>query len=123
MEGELAGARYLYCGFDADLRMHLIYHIDEEYSEGLLLDDRTGRTLPAGELVAFAPDKTKYFISRQPDGFDGKEWRVYSRGGKLLWKGVSGIEAYPHAREGRLALASCGGLPEGVAATITARLR
>ena len=93
MEGEQAGSRYLYCGFSPELAMHLIYYAHDELSEGLLLDDRNGKRLPAGDFVAFSPRNDAYFIARQPDGLDGQEWRLYSRDGKVLWKGLSGIEA------------------------------
>src|SRR5476649_2912981 len=48
------GSRHLYCGFDAQLGMHLIYKIDETSGRGVLLDDVTGRVLPGGETVTFA---------------------------------------------------------------------
>ena len=93
MEDEEDGSRFLYCGFDPELSLHLIYKIDEASSRGVLLDDATGRVLPAGETVIFSGDFQRYFASVQPEGLDGNEWHVYSRDGTEIWKGLSGISA------------------------------
>src|SRR4051812_16096684 len=68
MEGDMDGARYLYCGYRRDVAMHLLYYQHDDMSEGVLLDNATGRTLPAGERVLFSPGREKYFASRQPNG-------------------------------------------------------
>jgi len=82
---------YQYCGFG--LGFHLIRKSDEGLFTGVLLDTKTGRVLPAGKTVIFAPDTSRYFAVQQPDGLDGEEWLLYSRGGTRLWKGLSGVEA------------------------------
>lgn len=58
---------------------------------GVLLDNLTGKIVPAGQYVSFSNDKKKYFASVQPDGLDGEEWYVYTGNGVLIWKGLSGI--------------------------------
>ena len=89
--GELGGVRYEYCG--VVLGYHLIRKVDDGLSTGVLLDTATGRLLPAGQMVSFSPDTTRYFATQQPDGMDGEEWLLYSRRGVQLWKGESGISA------------------------------
>src|SRR5438874_11693600 len=49
LAGYQDGSRHLYCGYDPKLEFHLIYQIDESSSRGVLLDDATGKVLPAGE--------------------------------------------------------------------------
>lgn len=79
MEDEEDGSRFLYCGFDPELSLYLIYKIDEASSRGVLLDDATGRVLPAGETVIFSGDGQRYFASVQPEGLDGNEWTKSGR--------------------------------------------
>jgi hypothetical protein len=95
-QGALEGIRYEYCGFL--LGHHLISKQDNGLSTGVLLDTASGKVLPAGHTVIFAPDATRYFAIQQPDGLDGEEWLIYSRAGIQLWMGQSGITA--KSREG-----------------------
>jgi hypothetical protein len=89
--GELGGTAYEYCG--QVLGYHLIRKADEGLFTGVLLDTVTGKLLPAGQFVMFAPDSARYFATQQPNGLDGEEWLVYSRTGTRVWKGLSGISA------------------------------
>lgn len=88
-EDELAGLQYEYCGFVQGY--HLIGKIEDAVFTGVLLDAASGKVLPAGHTVNFAPDGARYFAIQQPDGRDGEDWMVYSRDGSQLWMGVSGI--------------------------------
>jgi hypothetical protein len=64
---------------------------------GKLIDERTGRVLPAGQEVLFSPDRRAYLASEQLDGMDGSMWTVYSIEGMASWKGPSYVErANPH---------------------------
>jgi hypothetical protein len=91
VEGEMSGVAYQYCGFAHGY--HLIRKNEEALFTGVLLDTLTGSVLPAGHTVIFAPDTTRYFAAQQPDGLDGEEWLLYTRGGARIWKGLSGLEA------------------------------
>jgi hypothetical protein len=93
-EGDMDGVRYEYCA--PVLGYQLIAKADEGLFTGVLVDTATGRILPGGTRVEFAPDTSRYFAVQQPDGLDGEEWLLYSRAGGRLWKGVSGIEAKSH---------------------------
>jgi len=98
-EGSLDGTAYRYCGFNPTVGMHLIHKAADGVFTGVLLDDATGRILPAGQEVLFAPDRTKYFATVQPDGLDGQEWYLYARDGSLIWRGESGItDHHPSAK-------------------------
>jgi hypothetical protein len=89
--GTLDGIGYEYCGFAHGY--YLIGKFDEGLFTGVLLEAASGKVLPAGRTVKFAPDGARYFAVRQPDGLDGEEWMVYSRDGSELWMGLSGIRA------------------------------
>jgi hypothetical protein len=91
VEGEMSGVAYQYCGFTYGY--HLVKKNEEELFTGVLVDTLTGRVLPAGHTVIFAPDTTRYFAAQQPGGLDGEEWLLYTRGGARIWKGLSGVEA------------------------------
>jgi len=87
--GALAGTAYRYCAFSSTVGLHLIQKNAGDLFTGVLLDQATGRTLPAGPEVSFAPDGRHYFTWTQADGMDGQEWYVYTRDGDLVWRGVS----------------------------------
>jgi hypothetical protein len=87
----LDGTWYSYCGFNPILNFHLIHKTITDVFAGVLLDNTTGKLIPAGEYVFFSSDKKKYFASVQPNGLDGEEWHLYSRDGVPIWKGLSGI--------------------------------
>lgn len=92
-EGYMDGVSYEYCAFDPVGHLHLIHKHDGAQFSGILLDHTTGKVIPGGLEVQFAPDRSRYFATAQPDGLDGEEWFVYSAAGAKLWKGVSGITA------------------------------
>lgn len=87
----LDGTWYSYCGFNPTLNVHLIHKSIADIFTGVLLDNATGKLIPAGDYVSFSNDKKKYFATVQPNGLDGQEWYLYSRDGTLIWKGLSGI--------------------------------
>ena len=88
-EGTLAGTAYRYCGFDATVGVHLIHKDAGDVGTGVLLVEASGRILPGGQEVSFAPDGRRYFATAQPDGLDGEEWYIYTRHGSQIWEGVS----------------------------------
>ena len=101
-DGELGGIAYYYCGYAAGPRLHLIGKQDGDLVTGVLLNHVTGKLLPAGTSVAFAPDMS-YFAATQTDGVDGEEWYVYSPVGVRQWEGSSVINAkHPTLKDDRL---------------------
>lgn len=89
----LEGISYSYCGYSVELDMHLIHLHNFGYFHGILIDNKSGQQLPAGEYVSFSADKESYFASAQTNGMDGEDWFVYNHEGKLVWSGYSGIVA------------------------------
>ena len=90
------GISYSYCGYNSTVGMHLIHKSMYSLFTGVLVDNTTGKIMPAGEYVSFSNDEKKYFAIAQEDGFDGEYWYVYARNGSLIWKGLSGIsEKHP----------------------------
>lgn len=87
----LDGTAYSYCGYNSTIGMHLIHKSAFSDFTGVLVDNATGKVMPAGQYVSFSKNKKKYFSTIQPDGLDGEEWYIYTRDGKLIWKGLSGI--------------------------------
>ena len=86
----LSGTRYEYCGQVAG------YWLFDEAADGmfggLLIDQRTGARLPAGQTVVFSPDHRAYLAMVQPDGLDGMEWTVYAvDGARMSWHGYNFI--------------------------------
>ena len=96
VDGYLGGIDYRYCGYDPVSGFHLISKQDNDVFGGVLLDQATGRVLPAGTRVAFSPDLSQYFAASQLDGLDGENWHLYSISRGRLWKGLSGITARDH---------------------------
>jgi hypothetical protein len=89
----MGGIDYRYCGYDPVSGFHLVFKHDDTMFAGLLLEQATGRMLPAGQGVLFAPDGDRYFATAQPDGLDGEEWHIFSIRQGELWQGVSSIPA------------------------------
>jgi len=87
------GVRWVYCGYDGSLGYHLIGKADADGFSGTLLDDRSGSLLPGGLTVLFAPNRTMYLSSEQPDGQYGETLTLRSRGGAVLWNGYGGFLA------------------------------
>lgn len=87
----LDGIEWAYCGYNPQLKMHLIGKQDVDVFTGVLLDDSTGSILQAGETVVFSPDASLYLAYEQPDGQDGPTIKLFNRKGTLLWKGYDGI--------------------------------
>jgi len=91
--GEIGGINWAYCGYNAALKMHLLWKNDGdvEVNGGVLLDDATGTLLPAGYTVAFSADGMYYAARYQPGGQDGDSVVVYDRKtGAKLWNGYGG---------------------------------
>jgi hypothetical protein len=78
---------YWYCGFDSAAGFHLIHKTEDAAFTGILLNQTTGKVLPAGNEVIFAPDGSRYFASMQLDGHEGPDWYAYTRDGAALWTG------------------------------------
>jgi hypothetical protein len=88
MEGEIGGSAWTYCGYNAELGLHLIERNSEISLTGILLDENTGAILPAGYSVVFSPDRKRYF-SYQNENSDFPVLYLYTSAGKLVWHGSS----------------------------------
>jgi hypothetical protein len=87
----LDGLRWIYCGYNADLKLHMLLKEDEALLTGALVDDVTGALLPGGQKVLFSKGAQYYLAYEQPDGQDGETIKLYRRNGTLLWKGYNGF--------------------------------
>lgn len=87
----LDGIEWAYCGYNPQLKLHLIGKQDVDVFTGVLLNDVTGAVLQAGETVLFSPDRLLYLAYEQPDGQDGPTIKLYNRNGTLMWKGYDGL--------------------------------
>jgi hypothetical protein len=91
----LSGVRWVYCGYDPGLRLHLISKHENSLFTGVLLDDRTGSLLPGGDNVLFSPDQRYYLTFEMEDGDVTELLKLYSRSGELLWSGHNGLTSAP----------------------------
>ncbi|WP_423380306.1 hypothetical protein [Burkholderia sp. LMG 32019] len=81
---------YTFCGSRGGYS--LIAWDDGGEFTGKLIDERTGRILPAGREVIFSPDGRAYLAIWQEDGLDGDDWAVrYADDGRVSWQGYSFI--------------------------------
>ena len=87
----LDGLRWTYCGYNADLKLHMLLKEDEALFTGALVDDATGALLPGGQKVLFSKNAQYYLAYEQPDGQDGETIKLYRRNGTLLWEGYNGF--------------------------------
>lgn len=87
----LDGTKWAYCGYNPQLKMHLIGKQDVDVFTGVLMNDSTGSILQAGETVVFSPNARLYLAYEQPDGQDGPTIKLFDKNGTLLWKGYDGI--------------------------------
>lgn len=83
------GIAYRFC--DRGGGFILLRVAEENVFTGLLVDERTGQTLPGGEEVVFSPDGRAYFATEQPSGLDGNHWKIFAANGTLSWSGFSFI--------------------------------
>lgn len=87
----LAGVHWQYCGFDSASGLHLVAKADGSLFTGVLLEQKSGRVIPAGQVVLLSPDRRHFLASRQPDGLDGEEWLLATTRGRVLWQGTSNL--------------------------------
>ena len=87
----LDGVRWTYCGYNADLKLHMLLKEDEALFTGALVDDATGALLPGGQKVLFSKNAQYYLAYEQPNGQDGETIKLYRRNGTLLWEGYNGF--------------------------------
>ncbi len=87
----LDGLRWIYCGYNADLKLHMLLKEDEALLTGALVDDATGALLPGGQKVLFSKNAQYYLAYEQPDGQDGETIKLYRRNGTLIWEGYNGF--------------------------------
>jgi hypothetical protein len=87
----LDGLRWTYCGYNADLKLHMLLKEDEALFTGALVDDATGALLPGGQKVLFSKNPQYYLAYEQPDGQDGETIKLYRRNGTLMWEGYNGF--------------------------------
>ncbi len=85
----LGGSHWLYCGFEANVKVHLIGLSKGSLFTGRLLFDN-GAQSEGGHTVLFAPDKRTFLAIEQEDGMDGELWTVRTADGKLKWTGYAG---------------------------------
>ena len=120
---EFDGKEWWYCGYEPTSRVYLVGLRDQDVFTGMLLRQETGQLLEAGQSVVISPDASKYFASRQPNGMDGEEWRIYKMDGSLVWKGDSDTDRrYKPSwnAKGQLqARYRCGSEPDDKAKTVT----
>lgn len=87
----LDGLRWTYCGYNAELKLHMLLKEDQALFTGALVDDVSGALLPGGQKVLFSKNAQYYLAYEQPDGQDGETIKLYRRNGTLLWKGYNGF--------------------------------
>jgi hypothetical protein len=87
----LDGVRWAYCGYKADLKLHMLLKEDEALFTGALVDDVTGALLPGGQKVLFSKNAEYYLAYEQPDGQDGETIKLHRRNGTLMWEGYNGF--------------------------------
>jgi hypothetical protein len=87
----LDGLRWTYCGYNVDLKLHMLLKEDEALFTGALVDDVTGAILPGGQKVLFSKNAQYYLAYEQPDGQDGETIKLYRCNGTLLWEGYNGF--------------------------------
>jgi len=90
-----SGVHYYFC--DRKAGFILLFKTDESVFSGTLINEHTGAITPGGEQVILSPDRRAYFVSEQPDGLDGEQWKIYFVDGKLSWSGFSFISNHDHA--------------------------
>jgi len=87
----LDGLRWTYCGYNPDLKLHMLLKEDEALFTGALIDDVTGALLPGGQKVLFSKNSQYYLAYEQPDGQDGETIKLFRRNGTLMWEGYNGF--------------------------------
>jgi hypothetical protein len=87
----LDGLRWTYCGYNADLKLHMLLKEDEALFTGALVDEVSGALLPGGQKVLFSKNAQFYLVYEQPDGQDGETIKLYRRNGTLIWEGYNGF--------------------------------
>lgn len=85
----LEGLHWHYCGYDATTQLHLIQKIAGEMTSGVVLDERTGRIVEAGQQILLADNGRLLLARRQQDSVDGEDWLLTRRNGRVLWRGPS----------------------------------
>ncbi|WP_162877996.1 hypothetical protein [Trinickia diaoshuihuensis] len=74
----------------------LIQWIDGVSFSGQLIDERTGKILPGGQLVLFSPDRRGYFAAHREDGSQGDYWAIYWADGRLAWQHIDYFQIDAH---------------------------
>lgn len=87
----LDGISWRYCGYSADVKLHLIEKHDNETFTGVLFNDLTGFIINAGYKVSFSQNSQFYFAALQENGMDGEMWSLYNIAGNELWSSYAGI--------------------------------
>lgn len=86
------GTHWTYCGFISQVGMHHIQLNNfQDRMTGVLMNDATGKTLPAGDLIWFSV-RNKYFLSNESTGSDGLNLTLRSIEGAMLWRGYNYFE-------------------------------
>ena len=86
------GLRWEYCGYNENIKAHLILRRDKEWYTGSLFFDESGEVVKAGFFVVFSPNKLNFLAIHQWAGADGQDWTMYDKSGHKLWNGFSTID-------------------------------
>lgn len=85
------GLSWEYCGYNENVKAHLILRREEQSYTGSLLLDESGKVINAGFAVIFSPNKQNFLAIQQEAGSDGQNWTLYEISGNKLWEGFSTI--------------------------------
>jgi len=86
------GLHWQYCGYNENVKAHLIVSQADEMHSGSLLFDVSGKVIKAGSSVVLSPNQRNFLAIEQEAGSDGQNWTLYETSGKILWEGFSTIE-------------------------------
>lgn len=86
------GLSWEYCGYNENVKAHLILRRDEAWYSGSLLFEESGKVTKAGSTVVFSPNKLNFLAIQQWAGADGQDWNLFDTAGHKLWNGFSTID-------------------------------
>ena len=88
----IEGLSWEYCGYNENVKAHLILRRDKEWYSGSLLFEDSGKVIKAGATVVFSPNKLYFLAIQQWAGADGQDWTLFDTSGHKLWNGFSTID-------------------------------
>lgn len=87
----IGGLHWSYCGYNKNVKVHLIKRQENDLYSGSLLFDETGKVIKAGHTVIFSPNMRSFLAIEQSAGSDGQDWTLYDTSGHKHWTGFSTI--------------------------------